>query len=131
MKLFKKIITTPISCNADQNKPECSLIKELQDIQCKMQLTIQSKNKMNTIMEQLAGSEYGMAGNYYNHINNKYPIITLCYKGSKYNDIDGIDEIIDLLQQYKEATIEYNECSKQKKHLLQREQEIKTLLGIR
>ena len=85
---------------------------------------------MNTIMEQLAGSEYGMAGNYYNHIN-KYPIITLCYKGSKYNDIDGIDKIIDLLQQYKEATIEYNECNKQKEYLLQREKEIKILLGIR
>lgn len=133
----KVTITIPKTCTADQDKPECSLIQELQEVQRKLQLKNQYEKEKEDIMRQLTGKAYGATVGSFLYYNIKvedtgsYPLTRLVYNGARYSNIDELNGIIDLLQQYKEAVIKYEEYKVQYKILQQREKEIKLQLGIR
>ena len=135
--VFTAVKPGQFPCPADQDKPECSLIQELQEVQRKLQLKNLHEKEKENIMKQLAGKAYGTTVGHISYCGTyvgdtgDYPLTRLVYRGAHYSDINELDEIINLLQQYKEAVIKYEEYEAQYKILQRREIEIKLQLGIR
>ena len=119
-------------CNADQSRPDCSLIEELREIQKEERdLRLQDilPERRRAIMDLLYKSTrvYGALGSCYDYSGMFYEIES---KGCNYTNIEGLEKTISLLQEYKELTEKQLECDQRISDLQQRQKEIKNMLGI-
>lgn len=123
---------TPLSCSADQNKPECSLVEELREVQRDLnELSIHDiEIKLNNIWDYIFGKgQY----EYLNFGENMPGIMTEYIKYSKRYMITStvLDITISKLIEYKKLIEQYDLYTEEKNKLKQRESELKTQLGIK
>ena len=128
----KKSQLQTIKCNANQNRPECSLIEELREIQNEQKELLQNDDlyeKRRVLMDLLYTKTrtYGHFGSYFGYSGMFYDIES---KGCDYTDIEGLEKTISLLQEYKELTEKQLERKQRISDLQQRQKEIKNMLGI-
>lgn len=123
---------TTVECYANQNKPECSLIEELREIQKELNKKDDLYNRRYEIMDLLYKSRpmgyYGMSHSFNDVSGVLYEIER---KGCYYTNIEGLNKAIALLQEYKELTEKQLEHDQRIKDLNQRQKEIKDILGIK
>lgn len=136
LKLFKKQqpVLTPepkIICPADQ-KPECSLIQELRDIQKELSQVNTLYNQRRKVLDELTGGMYYKENNvsYYRDIN--IPILRrIVGAPMECIQITEISKAIDLLIKFKELTEKDITRNERIKELNKRAAEIKEQLGIK
>lgn len=134
----KKEIPTTVSvtipaCSANQDKPECSLIEELREIQKELNQENDFEIKREKIMERLSPREeynFSIYSPYYREPKMGLLDEIVCRK-CRYINVYALTNAIDLLQQYKELTEKQIEYEQHIKVLKQRELEIKIKLGIK
>lgn len=118
-------------CNADQSRPDCSLIEELREIQkAKKELERDdSYERRRAIMDLLhkTTTVYTTFSSYPEYSGMLYDIES---KGCNYTNIEGLEKTISLLQEYKELVEKDLERKQQIKDLQQRQKDIKNMLGI-
>ena len=96
---------TTVECYANHNKPECSLIEELREIQKELNKKDDLYNKRYEIMDLLYKSRpvnyYGITCSF----NDVYGVLyDIERRGCNYTNIEGLNKAIELLQEYKELT---------------------------
>ena len=131
-KKFKKTKPTEqFICSANQNKPECSLIEELREIQEELRLISFNYDEREQIMCDLLGRRNLELYEYYESNIREMPLISFIRFGYSFKDTKIIDYIINKLQKFKEC-IELERNKEERKYALQeREKEIKEQLGIK
>lgn len=123
--------TSTIGCYADKDKPECSLIEELREIQKELNKKHDLYNRRYEIMTSLYRREKDpFYCGFYDYSKPVGILYDIERKSCNYTDIEGLNKAIALLQEYKELTEKHLEHEQRKKDLLQRELEIKCMLGI-
>lgn len=121
--------TSTIGCYADKDKPECSLIEELRNIQKELKYKDDCYVKRYNIMNLLYKEE-PVVGNFSIHTKTTGILYAIGLQKTNYTDIEGLNKAIALLQEYKELTEKKLAHEQRRKALLQRELEIKRMLGI-
>lgn len=122
--------TSSSVCPADQ-KPECSLIQELRDIQKELSQVNTLYNQRRKVLDELTGGLYYKENNvsYYRDIN--IPILRrIIGAPMECIQIAEISKAIDLLIKFKELTEKDIDRNKRIKELNKRATEIKEQLGI-
>lgn len=121
---------TPI-CPANHDKPECSLIEELRDIQYKLKHQENFMDRRIKIMEKLTTGNRWSCLNYYGHDRYQRGLLDdITNRKYHYKNIDELNDVIQLLSEYKDILEEQGKYDEYIKSLRQREKEIKQQLGI-
>ena len=137
LNIFKKKQPTtpePIPvCPTNQDKPECSLVQELRDIQEELsKLENDFYFKRKEILDKLYGKTPTHTwGTIYIPEEPIGILEELRIRKLNYTNIKGLTNIINLLQEYKDLTEKYLKYEQRKNELRQREAEIKEQLGIK
>ena len=113
LNIFKKketIIPEPTpTCPTNQDKPECSLVQELREIQEELS---KSENDFYFKRKKILDNLYGKTSSHAwgtTYIPESIGILEeLRLRKLNYTNIKGLTNIINLLQEYKDLTEKYN-----------------------